>query len=78
MNYTTDFEAALGDTANPTIEYYVASPVAGDNPRLNGWFERSGTSPNFTYAESTDVVANDQKTYYVRRVIRNVTGHSIG
>lgn len=78
MNYTRDFESALGDTASPTITYYVANPVAGDNPRLNGWFERSGTDPNYVYAETTDTAPAENKTYYVRRVTRNITGHSVG
>lgn len=77
MNYTQDFEAALGDVAAPTVEYFVAAPVPTDNPRQNGWFERSGTEGSYVYAETTDVVPDEEKTYYVRRVTRNVTGFSV-
>lgn len=35
------------------------------SPKTQGWQERSGTSPNYTYADSTDTTVNTSKTYYL-------------
>lgn len=35
------------------------------SPKANGWQERSGSSPNYTYADSTDTAVNTSKTYYL-------------
>lgn len=35
------------------------------SPKAQGWQERSGTSPNYTYADSTDETVNTSKTYYL-------------
>lgn len=35
------------------------------NPKANGWQERSGSSPSYTYADSTDTTVNTSKTYYL-------------
>lgn len=35
------------------------------SPKAQGWQERSGTSPNYTYADSTDTTVNTSKTYYI-------------
>lgn len=35
------------------------------SPKANGWQERSGTSPNYTYADSTDTTVDTSKTYYL-------------
>lgn len=35
------------------------------SPKKNGWQERSGSSPNYTYADSTDTAVNTSKTYYL-------------
>ena len=35
------------------------------SPNAQGWQERSGTSPNFTYTDSTDTTVNTSKTYYL-------------
>lgn len=35
------------------------------SPKANGWQERSGSSPNYTYADSTDTTVNTSKTYYL-------------
>ena len=34
-------------------------------PQAQGWQERSGSSPNYTYADSTDTTVNTSKTYYL-------------
>lgn len=35
------------------------------SPKEQGWQERSGSSPNYTYADSTDTTVNTSKTYYL-------------
>lgn len=35
------------------------------SPKANGWQERSGSSPNYTYTDSTDTAVNTSKTYYL-------------
>lgn len=35
------------------------------SPKEQGWQERSGTSPNYTYADSTDTTVDTSKTYYL-------------
>lgn len=35
------------------------------SPKKNGWQERSGSSPNYTYTDSTDTTVNTSKTYYL-------------
>ena len=35
------------------------------SPKAQGWQERSGTSPNYTYADSTDTTVDTTKTYYL-------------
>ena len=34
------------------------------SPKAQGWQERSGTSPDYTYADSTDTTVDTTKTYY--------------
>ena len=35
------------------------------SPNAQGWQERSGSSPNYTYTDSTDTTVNTSKTYYL-------------
>lgn len=35
------------------------------SPKAQGWQERSGTSPDYTYADSTDTTVDTSKTYYL-------------
>lgn len=35
------------------------------SPKDEGWQERSGTSPNYTYSDSTDTTVDTSKTYYL-------------
>lgn len=43
----------------------VASPTG--NPSEQGYYERSGTSPNYVYTLSTDTTVDSGKTYYTRQ-----------
>ena len=40
----------------------IASPTG--NPKSQGWYERSGTSPNYTYTLTNDTSVQAGKTYY--------------
>lgn len=44
--------------------YSSATVPTGGNPKELGLYERSGTSPNFTYTLTTDTTAAEAKTYY--------------
>lgn len=35
------------------------------SPKAQGWQERSGSSPDYTYSDSTDTTVNTTKTYYL-------------
>lgn len=35
------------------------------SPKAHGWQERSGSSPDYTYTDSTDTTVNTSKTYYL-------------
>lgn len=35
------------------------------SPKAQGWQERSGSSPSYTYADSTDTTVDTAKTYYL-------------
>lgn len=35
------------------------------SPKAQGWQERSGSSPDYVYADSTDTTVNASKTYYL-------------
>lgn len=35
------------------------------SPKAQGWQERSGSSPDYTYTDSTDTTVNTSKTYYL-------------
>ena len=35
------------------------------SPKEQGWQERSGSSPDYTYSDSTDTAVNTSKTYYM-------------
>ena len=35
------------------------------SPKAQGWQERSGSSPDYTYTDSTDETVNTSKTYYL-------------
>lgn len=42
--------------------YTEASPVEGDNPKANGWYEKVGDA----YVKTTDTTVDASKTYYVK------------
>ena len=50
---------------NIALTYTEAVPQTGDNPKALGWYERSGTSPDYTYTATADTTVDNTKTYYV-------------
>lgn len=56
------YEDRLFKTAD---SYDAASDTTGKNPSAEGWYERSGSSPNYVYTLSTDTTVG-AKTYYIR------------
>lgn len=49
---------------NMELSYVAVTPQTGDNPKANGWYERSGSDPDYTYTLTTDTTVQDGKTYY--------------
>ena len=44
--------------------YRVVTPVGNENPRTEGWYERSGSLGNYTYTPSQDTTVDPNKTYF--------------
>lgn len=75
-----DTDVSVGNVAGSIVTkgtvYNGRLPITGANydavtlkdlvsPKAQGWQERSGTSPNYTYADSTDTTVDTSKTYYL-------------
>jgi len=50
--------------------YSAASPETSDNPSAKGWYEQSGTSPDYVYTLTTDTTVSSGKTYYIKSDVR--------
>ena len=48
----------------------VSDYAAVLNPKAEGWYERSGSSPNYVYTLSTDTEGDSSKTYYEKSDVR--------
>ena len=57
-NYAVDTEFDIDDS------YEEVTDTTGKNPANEGWYERSGTSPNYTYTKTEDTTPASGKTYY--------------
>lgn len=65
-------------TVNTSKTYYVddethtavSDYAAVLNPSAEGWYERSGSSPNYVYTLSTDTEGDSSKTYYEKSDVR--------
>lgn len=57
-----------GDVEIPATVAYTYQTVASPsgNPKSKGYYERSGTSPNYVYTLTEDTTVNESKTYYER------------
>lgn len=66
------------ETVNTSKTYYiddeehtaVSDYAAVLNPKTEGWYERSGSSPNYVYTLSTDTEGDKTKTYYEKSDVR--------
>ena len=56
-------EQVLYGTAG-TTSYDEVTPVTGDNPSAEGWYERSGSAGSYTYTLTSDTSVDSSKTYY--------------
>jgi len=50
--------------------YSSVTPETGDNPAEKGWYERSGSSPNYVYTLTDDTTVTQGTTYYARSDVR--------
>lgn len=50
--------------------YDAVIPVTGDNPAEKGWYERSGSSPNYVYTLTDDTSVTQGTTYYAKNDVR--------
>ena len=74
-----------GATLSMTIddEYKAVSNPTG-NPKSQGWYERSGTSPNYTYTLTNDTSVQSGKTYYtgptyvITSILKDQDGNTLG
>lgn len=66
------------ETVNTSKTYYiddddhtaVSDYASVLNPQTEGWYERSGSSPNYVYTLSTDTEGDSSKTYYEKSDVR--------
>ena len=52
------------------VDYNSVTPETGDNPKEKGWYERSGSSPNYVYTLTTDTTVQSGTTYYAKSDVR--------
>ncbi len=65
-------------TVNTSKTYYIDDETHTEvsvyaavlNPKAEGWYERSGSSPNYVYTLSTDTEGDKTKTYYEKSDVR--------
>lgn len=50
--------------------YDAVTPATGDNPAEKGWYERSGSSPNYVYTLTDDTSVTEGTTYYAKSDVR--------
>lgn len=55
----------------PEYKYTAVAPAGTENPSLEGWYERSGTSPDYVYTLSDDTEVDSETTYYIRTVVES-------
>ena len=62
-NQLNAIETVLYGTAG-TISYEEVTPASGDNPSVEGWYERSGSVGSYVYTLTTDTTVDSEKTYF--------------
>lgn len=74
--YSAGTNVVVADTS--TTAYNEVTPVGTENPKDEGWFERSGAAEPYTYTETTDETVDSGKTYYEKVVTPNYQFDVIG
>ena len=75
--YGADVQLSIDDT-------YKAVTNPTGNPKSQGWFERSGTSPNYVYTKTNDTTVQSGKTYYlaptyvITSTLKDQDGNTLG
>lgn len=59
-----------GRLAVTGASYASVTPESGDNPAEKGWYERSGSSPNYVYTLTDDTAVTEGTTYYAKSDVR--------
>lgn len=49
-----------------TVTYQEVTPIGTENPSDEGWYERTGTAPDYVYNLTLDTTVQSLKTYYER------------
>ena len=62
--FTVTVNKATYNPGSPTTYDAVTSPTG--SPKAQGWYERSGTAPDYVYTLTTDTTVDGTKTYYKR------------
>ena len=76
--YGSDISLSFDDS------YTEVTDTSGKNPASEGWFERSGTEPNYTYTRTIDVTPVSGKTYYkggtyvISATLKDQDGNTLG
>lgn len=65
VNTSKTYYSKSGDTYSAVSDY-----AAVLNPKAEGWYERSGSDPNYVYTLSTDTEGDKTKTYYEKSDVR--------
>ena len=69
--YGTDGSVSYNEVDNPTPDSYTAAePVGTENPKTEGWYERSVSEP-YVYTLTTDESVVAGKTYYIKTTGQN-------
>lgn len=55
----------------PTYKYTAVSPAGTENPSTEGWYERTGTDPDYVYTLSDDTTVDSGTTYYIRTIVES-------
>lgn len=78
---STKYGASLSLTIDD--EYKAVTNPTG-NPKTQGWYERSGTAPNYVYTPTNDTTVQSGKTYYtaptwvITGTLKDQDGNTLG
>ena len=64
--FTGDCILVACGTIPVTTSYDVVTPAGNENPKALGWYERTGSGPDYVYTLSDDETVDAEKTYCTR------------